>query len=172
MGKSGTGVNNSAFCIPYSAFPPAFTLIELVVVIVIMGIMAFVTVHYLVSASQLYVSLLAQRQAQGELMDAVDCMRREVRTAKSTLTAATNEWMFDNAQGARTNKLTGHEVTLNGNTLARGVERFAFKYFDETNGVTTDPAAVDHVELSFKVTNGLASSETTVNFFLREGFLK
>lgn len=150
-----------------------FTLIELVVTIVIMGIMAVVTVQYLVNAARVYAFLLTQRQADSELMDAVDRLRREVRTARSTSVATPSEWTFVNAQGeTKTNQLSGSEVTLNGNTLARGVEQFVFAYFDNTNGPTTNCAAIDHVALAFKVTNGQAVSEMTVHFYLQGGFLK
>ncbi|MBU4201235.1 MAG: type II secretion system GspH family protein [Verrucomicrobia bacterium] len=159
------------------ADPLGFTLIELVVTIVIMGIIALVTVQYLASAAGVYTMLLAQRQADSELMDAVDRMRRESRTARSTLTATTNQWTFVNIRGltntvTNTFLLSGSDVMLNNNTLARGVERCQFYYYDNTNGLTTNRAAIDHVELSFKVTNNLAASEMIVNFYLREGFLK
>jgi len=38
MGESGAGKNHSAFCIRHSAFSRAFTLIEVLLVIVVMGI--------------------------------------------------------------------------------------------------------------------------------------
>lgn len=149
-----------------------FTLIELVVAVAIMGIMALVTVDYIASAGLLYMRLLAQHQADGELLDAVDRLRWEARTAQSTLTATSNEWTFNNAQGVRTNRLAGREATLNGNILLRGVDRFAFTYYDATNGSTTNPAAVRCVELWCALTNGPASSEMIVCFFMKEGFLK
>ncbi|MBU0715095.1 MAG: type II secretion system GspH family protein, partial [Verrucomicrobia bacterium] len=159
----------------------AFTLIELVVTMVIMAIIALVTIDYLVNAGRVYTLLLAQRQADSELMAAVDRMRREARTARSTLVATNNKWSFVNVQNVtdvftNTFEMTaGQDVTLNSNTLARGVDRFVFQYFSKTNGVlspATNLAAIDHVALSFKVTNSQAASEMVVNFFLREGFLK
>jgi len=156
----------------------AFTLIELAVTIVIMGIIALVTIDYLVNAGRTYTLMLAQHQAGSEIADAVERMRREARTARTHLVVASNEWSFINIQGVtntatNTFLLAGHEVTLNGNCLARGVDRFLLAYYDSTNGSDpTNLADIDHVALSFKVTNSQAESETTATFFLRKGFLK
>jgi len=140
-----------------------------------MAIITLVTVDYLVNAGQMYTRLLAQRQADSDATAVVKRMRREARTASSTLNAMNDAWSFVNAQDeTRTFQLFDHEVKLNSNTLARGVDRFVFTYYDNTNGVATNLAAIDqgHVELSFKVTNALAASELIVNFYLLEGFLK
>lgn len=155
----------------------AFTLIELVITLVITAIITLVTVDYLINAGRIYTLLLAQRQADSELTDAVDRMRREARTARTQLVAASNKWSFVNIRGltntaTNTFLLTGTDVTLNGNCLAQGVEQFLFTYYDSTNGSPTNLAAIDHVELSFKVTNSQAASEMIADFFLLEGFLK
>ena len=164
----------------HSAFPPAFTLIELVIVIVLLALTAGITTHYLVSASRLYVLLLAQRQADSEVMDAANRMRREARLAVQNITADSNEWMFSNTYNAtNTFSWDGADVNFNSNYLAKGIDRFTFSYYDSTNGLleplplpVTNCAGISRVALDIKATNNLAASELKVNFFLQEDLLK
>ncbi|MDO9543459.1 MAG: prepilin-type N-terminal cleavage/methylation domain-containing protein [Kiritimatiellia bacterium] len=158
----------------------AFTLIEMVVSIVILAIVAGITTHYLVSASQLYTLLLARKQADSEVMDAANRMRREVRLLRETLAAGSNEWSFCNTEN-KTNTfiLSGTDVNLNSHRLAAGINRFALNYYDATNGllgplplVATNRARIKRVALDIKATNNLADSELKVNFFLQEDMLK
>lgn len=155
----------------------AFTLIEMVVVIVLLVLTAGITIHYLASASQLYALLLAQRQADSEVLDAVNRMRREARLHLQTLTANSNEWTFSNTYDATNTFLrSGADVELNGYRLAAGVERFALNYYDATNGPlpfpVTNYAGISRVALDLKAINNLAASELKVNFFMRKDLLK
>ena len=52
MGESGAGKNHSAFCIRHSAFSRAFTLIEVLLVIVVMGIAAAIAMPSFVRSIQ------------------------------------------------------------------------------------------------------------------------
>lgn len=143
---------------------------------VVVGIMAAVTVHSLVSTAQVYGLLRDRGQADGELMDAVDRMRREMRSAATILAATNTTWSFINAQGqTNTFSFSGQAVRLNGAPLAQGVKSFEFKYYNASNDVlspVTDTAAIKRVALALEVTNGLAASEAKVNFFLRKGCIK
>ena len=151
----------------------AFTLIEMVVVIVLLALTAGITTHYLVSASRLYALLLAQNQADSEVVDAVSRMRREARLHVQTLTANSNEWTFSNTDN-RTNtfRWSGADVQLNSYRLATGVGRFALSYYDATNGPVTNCALIKRVALDIRATNDLADSELKVNFFMQEDILK
>ena len=160
-----------------------FTLIEMVVVIVLLVLTAGITTHYLVSASRLYLLLLAQRQADSEVMGAVNRMRREARLHVQTITAGSNEWKFINTYDATNTFLcSGSEVTLNNNRLAAGVDRFALSYYDAydaTNGLLTplplsasNCARISRVTLDMKAINNLADSELQVNFFMQDDLLK
>jgi len=157
-----------------------FTLIELVVAMVIIGVMALVTIDYLVNASRVYTLLLAQRQVDSDAMAVVRRMRREARVLRANITNTSNEWTF--ATPGDTNSFafrsTEHAVFLNSNTLAKNVQTFQLKYYDGTNGLFANPlnstnqSRVYRVALELRVTNNLAASELQVNFYLREGLLK
>lgn len=158
----------------------AFTLIELVISIVIMAIVAGITIHYLVSAGRLYALLLAQKQAESEVTDAVSRMRREARLHLQTLTANSNEWTFSKTDNTtNTFRWSGSDVTLSNYPLARGVQRFVFSYYNATNGLldllplsTSDCALISRVALDLKATNSLTDSELKINFFLQNDLIK
>jgi len=157
----------------HSAFPPAFTLIELVIVIVLLALTAGITTHYLVSASRLYVLLLAQRQSDSEVMDAVNRMRREARLHVQTITANSNEWQFSNTYDAtNTFSWDGADVKLNSNCLAEGIGRFVLSYYDTTNGPVTNCVQISRVALDIRAINNLADSELKVNFFMQDDLIK
>lgn len=176
-----SGGKNSAFCILHSTFSSAFTLIEMVTVIALIVITSGITIHYLVSAGRLYTLMLAQKQADSEVMDAVSRMRREVRLHVQTLTANSNAWAFSNTCNAinTTFSCAGADLNLNNNRLAAGIERFALSYYDATNSLlsplplsTAACARISRVALDFKATNSLTASELKINFFLQENLLK
>ena len=151
-----------------------FTLIELIVAVVLLAIVAGITIHYLVSASQLYALLLAKKQADSEVMGVVSRMRREARLHVQTLATNSSAWTFSNSCNAinTTFSLSGTGVELNTNRLARRVERFELKYYNATNGRATNCASIRRVALDIKATNNMAASELKVNFFLQEDLLK
>lgn len=159
-----------------------FTLIELVIVIVLLSLTAGITTHYLVSASRLYALLLAQRQADSEVMGAVSRMRREARLHVRTLTANSNEWEFLNVNNeTNTFSWSGADLNLNMNNsrLAAGVDRFGLRYYNATNGLLgplplsiTNRALISRVALDIGATNNASSSELKINFFIQRDLLK
>jgi len=147
--------------------------IEMIVVLVVVSIIAAVTIRYVVSASQMYARFYCQSQADGEVLDALKRMRREIRPLKVVVTAGTNQLTFVSQSGAtNTFQLSGRTVSLNGGTLAADVDIFSFKYYDFTNGVTTNLALIRRIGLDFRVTRHLAVEDLNVNFFLDDGILK
>lgn len=158
-----------------------FSLIELVVVIVVLSIVGTMTIRYVASAGQFYVTILAKRQADSEAFFVLDRMRREVRLLKSILVADAGEFSFVN-QVAVTNtfRLNTADATLNGNMLATNVNTFVFSYYDSTNGALTslplnpaNRALVRRVSLSLRITKGAQSSDLNADFFYpQEGILE
>ena len=166
--RSGVRHPSSGVCLQ-----SAFTLIELVVTMVIMGIIALVTIDYLINASRVYTLLLAQRQADSDTMAVVKRMRREARVWQANITNTNTEWRFFTRPGYTNSfKWSGGTMLLNSNTLAKNVQTFHLDYYNATNGITTNLALIRRVALKLRVTNNLAASELQVNFFLREGLLK
>jgi Tfp pilus assembly major pilin PilA len=158
-----------------------FSLIELIVIMVVLSIIGTITIRYVVSAGQFYVTVLAQRQVDGETFLLVDRIRREVRLLQNTLVADSGEFSFLNQAGTTTSfKLNTGNVTLNGDMLATNVSAFVFSYYDGTNGALTslplnssDRSLVRRVSLSLKITKGTQSSDLNTDFFYtRGGILK
>lgn len=151
----------------------AFTMIEMVVVIVILMLVSGITVQYLGSAGRLYSLLVAQRQIDTETMGAVARLRREARLHTRTLAANSNQWQFLNVDNQTNTFLrTGSSLTLNNYRLASGVSRFNLSYYDDTNHPTTNLSLIKRVALDFKATNLLTYSELMVNFYITRGLYK
>lgn len=157
-----------------------FTLIELVVAMVIMGIIALVTIDYLANAGRVYTLLLAQRQADSDTMGVVKRMRREARVWQANITNTSAEWSFSTQLGyTNAFKLSGNAMLLNSNVLAKNIQTSRWDYYDCTNKPLTplplspsNQLRVSRVALALRVTNNFAASELKVNFFLREGLSK
>lgn len=146
---------------------------ELIVVMAILGVIGLVTIQYIFSASELYVSILSQRQADTEIRGALNRMTREFRTFQTPLTADVHTLTFTNSYG-RTNTfaLQGDTVVLNGNPLACGADVFAFTYYDMTNNPllplplgSTNRTRVRRVALALQVTREHQAARIDVNYF-------
>lgn len=150
------------------------------VALVILSFIGLVTINYIVSVSRMYALLLAQRQADNAAGDIAKRMRREARSSAFTLTADSAEWSFANRQGnTNTFQLSGSEVRLNSNCLAKNARVFQLTYYDATNGLltplplsATNRARINRVALELQVTNDTAVAEARVSFFLPEYILK
>ncbi|MFC1498743.1 PilW family protein [Verrucomicrobiota bacterium] len=151
----------------------AFSLIEMIVVMVILSIVAVSTVHYVVNMSDVYVMIIRQKRADDEATTALCRMRREIRTLKTTLTADGDELSFVNQNNVtNTFKLSGSDLTLNDNILAKNVDTFVLAYYDTTNGVLDDlpltplyMSRIGRIELDLSVTKGKQSRDLDVNIF-------
>lgn len=116
----------------------AFSLIEAIVVIVVMSVVGVVTFRYVAFAAEAYARLSALHEADTEVFNMSDRMRREVRPLRNTLTADISEYAFVNRNDAtNTFRLAGRTVTMNGYPLAEDVTLFEMQYYDVTNGLLT-----------------------------------
>lgn len=158
----------------------AFTLIEMIVAIVILSIVSIITIHYIVSASRLYVLVYGQRQADGEAIAALNRMRREIRSVQTNLTADVDVLAFVNRNGTNMFQLSGTDLRLNGNILARDMDTFRLTYYDNNNGPLLSlpldeagRAAIHRVALDLRVVKGDQSSDLNVNiFYPKQGTVK
>lgn len=153
------------------------TLIEMIVVLAILAIVGTVTIHYLVSATQMYVQVQAQREADGDSFETVRRMRREMRTLETVVSADVNGVSFVNRSGA-TNafRLSGKAVTLNGAILASNVGTYRLAYYDATNRLlaplpldATNRGLVRRLALEIVTSNAYAADVLHANFYRTDG---
>ncbi len=150
----------------------AYSLIEVIVVILLLAIVSVITIHYVVSASQLYASEIAQRKADNEAAAVVNRMRRETRLLTRVITADAGEFAFSNLTGAVAFRLSDTDITLNGNILARYVDTFALAYYNSTNGMLLPlpldglgKDSVSRVALELKLTRSGRPAYVNINLF-------
>lgn len=151
----------------------AFSLIEMLVAVVVLSIIGVITIRYVTSASRLYASVSAQNKADSEAHLALTRMQREVRLAQTTFLADAGVIGFSNRNDvAITFALSGTDLTLNGNVLAKDVDTFGLTYYDATNGLlsplplsTTNMAAVRRISMDLKISKKGESTDLDINFF-------
>jgi prepilin-type N-terminal cleavage/methylation domain-containing protein len=146
--------------------PPAFTLIEMIVVIAVLSIVAVVSFHFVVTVAQWYDQTARQSRTDEKALAAVSRLEREIRTLSSTQVASNTLFRFVN-QDSQVNAIEYSTGVLNWNgyTLADGVNSFSMIYYDSTNGITADTNLVRRIGMDFRITDGNAISDVNVNFF-------
>ncbi|NLB59791.1 MAG: prepilin-type N-terminal cleavage/methylation domain-containing protein [Lentisphaerae bacterium] len=157
----------------------AFSLIELAVVIVIIGILSGLSLGFIGHWTGLYTTLLAQKRVEGEMFATVEQLRRELRTLRSIDQGASNKFSFFNAQGAKIAlDYSAAQFSLNQQPLAQGVAVCEFQYFSVNEGKLATPLSpgdfehLARIQLTLRITNQTAAAQTIVNFYLLEGYLK
>ncbi len=157
----------------------AFTLVELVVAVFILGIIGLVTLSMVSDSARVYTLLLARGRADAEVADAIERVRREARPLRTNVTASSTNWSFISERTTAVQiAYSAGSVDLNGNRLAEGVALFELKYFTSANQLLDSPVGgadldrISRVEINIKVTNSHAASEAIVNLHLQGGYLK
>ncbi len=159
----------------------SFTLIEMLMVILIVGVVAVITLRSIVFMSDACQCVLNRTQAGEEAVSALERMRREIRSLTSNVTADSSEWAFINAGGTTNNfRRSGSTLLFNNNVLAANVNEFTLTYYNSTNGVLTpvpltdtNMAHIRRVAMDLRITRGNESSQLNVNFFCpRAGTVK
>jgi prepilin-type N-terminal cleavage/methylation domain-containing protein len=146
-----------------------FTLIEFVMVIAITGIIISIINATL---NQGFLAYLASKNLidadwQGRL--ALARMSRDlhgVRSASDISTATASSIVFTNASGTtETYQVSGTTLTLNGQTLANGVQSFSLSYYNQTGASTGTPSAIRYVtvNLTISLNNTHFNLTTSVN---------
>jgi hypothetical protein len=130
-------------------------------------------------SARVYTLLLARARTDGEVADAIERIRREARTIRSTMSGASYGWVFENAMTASVDiAASGGRLYLDANVLAEGVDSFEIKYFNGSNTELpvplspSDSESVCRVQVFMRVTNSHAASEAIVNLHLQGGYLK
>jgi prepilin-type N-terminal cleavage/methylation domain-containing protein len=146
-----------------------FTLIELVIVIILLGIVSIMASKILLEGSKNYVTnkntIDAQRQGQA----ALERMTREIRMVRSSSdisVAGSNQFSFTSLDGtAIAYSLSGTNLMQNSQILADGVSSLAFSYYDKNGVVTAVTSAIRNIKISLTVNknNTIYSVATAVN---------
>jgi prepilin-type N-terminal cleavage/methylation domain-containing protein len=144
-----------------------FTLIELVLVIVIMGVISIVVGKILFHSFQTFVTSqnISDVDWNGQLtMANFSNDVHTIRSASDIATIAANTFSFVDTTGTTvTYQLSGSTLTRSGQTLATGVTSIAFAYYDKDYSVTATAANVRYVTFTASfVQNNLALAFTTM----------
>lgn len=139
-----------------------FSLIEMVLVIVIVGIIASVGAQLMGTGFQLYFTGRDTLSVDAQARVALERMTRELRTVRPatslTMTPATQITFTDETGTVVQYVLGGGNLMRNTEVLAGGVTGLGFVYLDSTGAVTATAAQVFYVSVQFTVTQGGMSS--------------
>lgn len=151
-----------------------FTVLELVLVVALLGIEAFMLGPPLAVAVKEYALVSSRRQVLAEARSAMDRMVKEIRLIPSSgavisVASATN-FQFQYPLGTLiTYSLNGTTLERNGAALASNVGTLEFKYYDSIMAETLNPGSVRFVRIRLTINapsnSGTLPLETAV--FLR-----
>lgn len=151
-----------------------FTLVELVLVMGIMGIQAFMLGPPIITAVKQYDLVWSRRQALAEARSAADRMVKEIRLIPSSAAvisiASPTQFQFQYPLGNTiTYELDGTSLERNGAMIAPNVSFLEFKYYDAAGLETVTRALVRTIQirltLNARSNHGTVPLTTTV--FLR-----
>lgn len=144
-----------------------FSLIELVIVIVIMGIISGIVGKILFQSFQTFIvsQNISNADWQGLLsMNVVTNDIHNIRSANDITTISASSFAFVDMTGTSvTYTLSGSSLQRNGLTLASGVSSIAFAYYDKNYTVTATAANVRYITFSATfVQNNLSLAFSTM----------
>jgi len=119
------------------------TLIELVIVIAIVGILAYASSAYLKQVVDLWRILNFSGETVVQGKDAVGRMVREIREVNNetcVYTASAAEFKFRNTTGSSIDfYMSNNTLMRNSDILARNVNNLTFTYYNETGSTVSSP---------------------------------
>ena len=133
-----------------------FTLIELIMVLVILGIIAAVTSKILATGLSGYLvsKNLTEADWQGQLgLERMVRDLRETRSPSDITTATSTQFVFTNISGSSvTYQLTGTNLMRNTQILASGVNSLTFNYYDANGTITAVTSAISYIRITLNIT--------------------
>lgn len=135
-----------------------FTLIELVMVIVIVGVLGSVAAGAIVESTRVVVNQRTSLEGSHQVQFLLDRLRDDLRAIRASDPYGSVE--ADRLEFATTDDETvvyeaaGSTLTRNGRELATGLVDFVFGYRATDGSPTLDPAAVHLIEIDFVVVRG------------------
>lgn len=145
-----------------------FSLIELILVIVILGVISVVVGRILFQGFQNFITGTNISNAEWSSLIAIDRMANDIHTIRSATDISTinsSQFVFTDTSGASvTYQLSGSNLLRNSQTLASGVTGFALSYANSSGAVTATASQVRYVTIAISTTfNNVSSSFTTVS---------
>lgn len=135
-----------------------FTLVELILVIVIMGVISVIVGKILFQSFKTFIASqnISDIAWQSFLpMQDIANDVHSIRSANDIITISATNFSFVNMAGTTiTYQLTGSVLTRNSQTLANGVQSLTFGYRNENYAVTTVPANVRYITISASFNQG------------------
>jgi prepilin-type N-terminal cleavage/methylation domain-containing protein len=140
----------------------AFTLIELIVVMVVTGIIAALGAGIIVEAGRAYSLSLAATDATDDAQFALDriCAELAQLEAQTDITAiGADSITFDLGGTSRTFQKVGSELRRDSSALATGVSTFDLTYYASDGTTALSPADVWRIAVNIAVTrNGVTAT--------------
>jgi len=142
-----------------------FSLIEMMVVVIILGLIILGLVIFFTGGAKSWVAGQSQLKAQREARQAIDRMVREIREGKNVISDSDTskikvDYLDSFAKDPVTYKLNGttleREVNLSSNSVINNVQSLTFKYFDSSNAeilsvTETDAPKISKIHIVLKV---------------------
>ena len=148
----------------------AFTLIELTVVMVVVGIVAGLGAGIIVEAGRAYSFSLAATDATDDAQFALDrlCTELSQLAVQTDITSIGPESVtFDLDSTSRTFQLVGTELRRDSNALATNVTAFDLTYYASDGAIASNPADVWRIAASIAITRNDVTSRLRREVFPR-----
>jgi len=149
-----------------------FTLIEIVVVIVLLGIIAAVTSSVLVTGLSGFLTTqnISEANWSGQLgMERMIRDIRDVRSASDISIFTSRELRFTDMNSNNIYyKLSGTNLTRNGQILSSGINKVTFNYYDQNGATTATQANIHYVRITIQVTQKNVKYQLTSSVYLRD----
>ena len=148
----------------------AFTLIELTVVMVVVGIVAGLGAGIIVEAGRAYSFSLAATDATDDAQFALDriCAELSQLASPTDISAiGADSITFDLDSTSRTFQLVGTELRRDSNALATNVTAFDLTYYASDGAIASNPADVWRIAASIAITRNDVTSRLRREVFPR-----
>lgn len=148
-----------------------FTLVELIIVIVILGILVVVTEPLLQSGFDAYFTQRNITEANWQESLALSRMKRDIRgmpTLANITMATSSELAFTDSENESVDyTLSGTNLLRNTDVLASGVNSISFAYYNRYGATTTTLSDIRYINITLNVTKNNVDYTTFTTIFVR-----